>query len=70
MIKKFFLSSVLLVLSVWAMAQAPGHVPYGKPEEVVFSPLNIILLIIVPLLMVFAYFYYRKKKREQDSDKK
>ena len=61
--KKVSITSFLLVVSLWAAAQAPAHVPYGKPEPVDFTPLNIILLIVLPLLMLFLYFYQRNKKK-------
>lgn len=67
--KKFSIFSFLLVFSIWAAAQAPGHVPYGKPEPVVFTPLNIVLLIVLPILMAFVYFYYKKNKRKNDTKK-
>ncbi len=61
--KKISITSFLLVVSLWVAAQAPAHVPYGKPEPVDFTPLNIILLIVLPLLMLFLYFYQRNKKK-------
>lgn len=61
--KRISITSFLLILSISVAAQAPGHVPYGKPEPVEFTPLNIILLIVLPLLMLFLYFYQRHKKK-------
>ncbi len=45
--KKISITSFLLVVSLWVAAQAPAHVPYGKPEPVDFTPLNIILFFCI-----------------------
>lgn len=61
--KKISITTFLLAISIWIMAQAPGHVPYGTPEPVEFTTLNIILLIIIPILLFFVYYFFRKNNK-------
>lgn len=67
--KKISITSFLLAVSLWVAAQAPGHVPYGKPEPVEFTTLNIVLLIILPILLFIVYFFFRKKKKKKHDKK-
>ena len=67
--KKISFTSFLLAISIWVVAQAPGHVPYGTPEPVEFTTLNIILLIILPILLFFVYYFFRKKNNKKGPKK-
>ncbi len=63
MIKKVLLTINFLILFLYIFSQAPGHVPYGKPEPVDFDLFNIILLIVLPVLLIIIYIFQRKKNR-------
>jgi hypothetical protein len=57
----FFLFEAIL-----SKAQAPGHVPYGEPDQLELTPANILFFIVLPILLFVAFYVLRRKKKKKN----